>query len=327
MSGPKSSRYRVTADMIRQLEEARRLEAERIRKEEEARLERIRKSDSTLDVLFNKIKFDSLHMPESQKMPQAENVSSIINVLTKCEKDDRISEDLRRKVIDSKKIFSNISDDVYKKNYLAITIKPLLKKCQEYIKLYEETADLRTEYSVWCKIAEEPVKNIAISQNVSVELKNEIEILRAQIAKNDENAYIENCLNEVMRDMGYDVIGYRDVQKKNGKRFHNQLYVYSNGTAVNVTTSDNGQIAMELCGIDDTDRIPEYDEAEELAKHMLSFCDDFSEIERRLMAKGVVVENRFNKLPPKAEYAQIINVSDFNMSEEIEKFYHRKNSI
>lgn len=328
MSGPKSSRYRVTAEMLRQLEEARRLEAERLRREEEARLERIRNSDNALDILFNKIKFDSPpHMHESEEMSQTDNISNIVDILTKCEKDDRISVDLRKKVAESKVFFTNISDETYRKNYLAITINPLLKRYREYINFYEDTADLRAEYKVWCTIAGETVKEFHLSTNTLTEIQQEIERLKTSIIETDEKAYIETCLNDIMRDMGYNVVGYRDVSKKNGRHFHNQLYAYADGTAINVTTDDKGQIAMELCGVDNIDRVPEHDEAEQLTRYMESFCDDFSKIERRLMVKGIVVENRFNKLPPKAEYAQIINVSEFNMSEEIEKFYHEKNVI
>ena len=123
-----------------------------------------------------------------------------------------------------------------------------------------------------------------------------------------------------MEDMGYTVLGRRDVTKKNGKHFQNRLYTYGEGTAVNVTCSPDGRIAMELGGIDDCDRLPDEREALVLCDSMESFCDDFREIEKRLLAKGVILAERISLLPPGAEYAQIINTSDYDMKGEAGKF-------
>ena len=57
---------------------------------------------------------------------------------------------------------------------------------------------------------------------------------------------------------------------------------------------------------------------------METFCEDFGEIERRLAEKGVVLRNRIQRLPPNVEYAQILNVSDYEMNGEVEHFNHRK---
>ena len=53
---------------------------------------------------------------------------------------------------------------------------------------------------------------------------------------------------------------------------------------------------------------------------MVAFCDKFTEFEKRLAAKGIVWKNRVSHLPPKAEYAQIINTSDYDMKTEVETF-------
>ncbi|MBR3746728.1 MAG: hypothetical protein IKN27_07185, partial [Selenomonadaceae bacterium] len=160
--------------------------------------------------------------------------------------------------------------------------------------------------------------------------QDEITRLRKKIARDDEKSYISKCLDEVMSDMGYDVIGHREVTKKSGKHFKNELFSYEDGTAVNVTLSDDGYIAMELCGLDDIDRLPEADESEKLCEHMESFCEDFGEIERRLAEKGVILRKRIQRLPPSVEYAQILNVSDYKITGNVEHFnykHHReKNS-
>ena len=104
----------------------------------------------------------------------------------------------------------------------------------------------------------------------------------------------------------------------------NELYTYGEGTAVNVTYSSDGKIAMELGGIDATDRLPNDHETSVLCESMEQFCDDFKEIEKRLLAKGVVLASRISMLPPSAEYAQIINTTDYNMIEITDKLQAKK---
>lgn len=51
---------------------------------------------------------------------------------------------------------------------------------------------------------------------------------------------------------------------------------------------------------------------------MTGFCGDFQEIEKRLKEKGVVLANRISMLPPVEDYAQIINISEYEMTEEVD---------
>lgn len=50
----------------------------------------------------------------------------------------------------------------------------------------------------------------------------------------------------------------------------------------------------------------------------------FKEIEKRLLAKGVVLAERISLLPPSAEYAQIINTTDYQMTEKAGKLQAKK---
>ena len=49
---------------------------------------------------------------------------------------------------------------------------------------------------------------------------------------------------------------------------------------------------------------------------MRSFCGKFREFERRLADRGVTAEH-ISLLPPEAEYAQVINISDYDMTADI----------
>ena len=95
--------------------------------------------------------------------------------------------------------------------------------------------------------------------------------------------------------------------------------MFDEGTAVNVTYSSDGQITMELGGISTDDRLPTEVESASLASDMRTFCDDYFEIEQRLRKKGIITK-RISILPPEEQYAQMINVSDYNLSKKVSEY-------
>lgn len=129
--------------------------------------------------------------------------------------------------------------------------------------------------------------------------------------------YVSRCIDEVMEEMGYVLSGKREVTKRSGRHFKNELFSYSEGCAISVTTSEDGQIAMELGGLDVADREPDAKEQAYLAGKMEQFCHDFSEFERRLWEKGVVPKRHLSMLPPSGAYAQIINTEEFEMTKTL----------
>lgn len=216
----------------------------------------------------------------------------------------------------------SIEDETFLKNYCSLTVSPLLKRCKMYLDEYEscheEFEKLYAEYIALCDLYfYTPQEYLCCNDSIEA-LGSEIRRIKKAVDADDEQAYISDCLDEVMDEMGYTVIGSREVTKKNGKHFHNELYTYGEGTAVNVTYSSDGKIAMEIGGIDSNDRLPNDREASVLCETMEHFCDDFKEIEKRLLAKGIILAERISLLPPTAEYAQIINTTDYLMTEKSE---------
>ena len=221
-----------------------------------------------------------------------------------------------------------IENEAFLKNFSSVTVTPLLKRCRafldEYDACHQEFEELYAEYVALCDLYYYVAQEYLCCSESVEKLKIEIKRIKAEAAEEDEQAYISECLDEVMEEMGYSVIGSREVTKKNGKHFRNELYTYGEGTAVNVTYSSDGRIAMELGGIDATDRLPDEHETSVLCESMEHFCDDFKEIEKRLLAKGVVLADRISLLPPSAEYAQIINTTDYHMTEKADKLQTKK---
>lgn len=220
--------------------------------------------------------------------------------------------------------FETITDPHYKKNYRSVKVIPLIRKCRDYLTFYQNNHDdfleMQEEYLALCNLYGYHAIEIPFSVEGFSKLHDEIERIKNQSKKSAEQAYIQQALDDVMTEMGYSVIGKREVIKRNGKHFRNELYTFGEGTAVNVTYSSDGRIAMELGGLDTSDRMPTEGECTALCAEMEEFCTGFKEIEKRLLAKGVVVANRVSLLPPNVEYATIINTSDYDMQEQPECF-------
>lgn len=211
----------------------------------------------------------------------------------------------------------NISGADFLKSFQAVTIDPLTKKCAIYIKTQEKNKERYRElmplYEALCDEA-----NIAPNQFTATEasiqlLEVEIERIKVLVADMEEQAYISQCIDEAMEELGYELIGDRVVTKRSGKRFRNELYLFAEGTAVNVTYASDGRITMELGGMDSVDRVPTVSEAERMRADMEEFCGEYHKLELLLQKKGVVSKH-ISLLPPSEECAMIINTSDYNMT-------------
>lgn len=204
------------------------------------------------------------------------------------------------------------------KNLVALTVNPLIRQVQQYqqeaAQCREVFRELETQYRALCRLHGYTPREYPCTQASVEALREQLQQLQEEVAQDDEQAYIRDCLDAVMAEMGYDVLGSREVTKKSGRRFRSALYAYAEGTAVNVTCSSDGRIAMELGGLDTQDRLPNDRETAALCHSMEQFCSDFPEIERRLRQKGVVLAQRISMLPVDAQYAQIINTSDYQMT-------------
>ncbi len=216
-----------------------------------------------------------------------------------------------------------IDDPDFLKNYYAMTIVPFVKECRMYNAAYiaygEEYERKRYIYEANVKAIGIVAEEIPFSADAIAILDSKIKETDEIIRHRDEQAYISQCVDEAMQEMGYTVTGNREVVRRNGKRFRNKLYLFDEGTAVNVTYSSDGQITMELGGIGTDDRLPTEAESASLTSDMRTFCDDYYEIERRLRKKGIVTK-RISILPPEEQYAQIINVSDYSLSADVSEY-------
>ncbi len=278
--------------------------------------------DKLSGVDFGRIKTPSEERLEQLKTEQYQRLAAIPTA--------ELSEELRGEVAEAEERLERIDSEDFLRNFIAVTVSDLEKKCRGYIQLRkscgEEYDRLLARYHAVCEDIGAAPESVPFENGAVGRLNYLISQAEAAAESEDEQAYISRSIDEVMVDMGYRLAGNRSVVKKNGRRFRNELYSFGEGTAVNVTYSSNGNITMEIGAVDTSDRLPDAEETERLTEDMRGFCGQFREFERRLAEKGVVSEH-ISLLPPEPQYAQVINIADYNMTGEIPEAEYREKSV
>lgn len=214
--------------------------------------------------------------------------------------------------------YQQANTDAFRDTLFTTSIKPLFKQQQvelaQYSREESEYQRLLMYYVDLCEELSVPQNPLPWSPGVMETLRGKIREMEQHILLREEEAYIYRTLDEVMQEMGYSILGTREVTKRSGKHFRHALYTFEDGTAINVTYSDNGQIAMELGGLDDQERIPDEQEMIYLCEAMDGFCTSFRQIEEQMRKHGIVLKERIRMLPPTEENAQIINTEDYHLS-------------
>lgn len=203
----------------------------------------------------------------------------------------------------------------YLENFCSVVVEPFVRDCRMFAD-YDEVAE---RYRMLSQEAGVDIQQFACTSDGIREMKAASEHLELQVLAERERVYINSALDAAMQEMGYQMVGSRTQQKKDGRRIRHGLYSLHNGTAVDVTFADNGQISMELGGIGGMDRSPTVEESVQLVDDMQSFCRDYAVLEKKLAERGVRM-TCISHMPPSAEYAQIINANDYELSSPLEHF-------
>ena len=178
---------------------------------------------------------DEIVKPQSHLESQKAKIKDVLHEIQSL----NISSDLQKEGIAILKRAQEITDDSFIDNYYAMTVLPYIKRCKAYeeqIKEYgEEFDELVSKHRYYSECLGMPVISFTFSMDTLNSLRHEVAELESLNAKIEEQQYISESLDQVMHDMGYNVVGSREVVKKSGRKFRNELYHFSEGSVVNVT--------------------------------------------------------------------------------------------
>ncbi len=282
--------------------------------------------DLAIKRLMNGFNISFSGIVSKRALKQSEYIDKILEALESI-KDLKRSQELLDRYEEVKRKAEEITSIDFIENFYSITILPYVKECKKYDELWEQSGEeyesLQIRYKLLANEIGIHAEEIAFDENAISELLSKISALEKVLLDRKEESYICKCIDESMEELGYKVVGTREVTKKNGKHFRNELYKFDEGTVVNVTYSDDGQITMELGAVDTEDRVPTDSESRSLVEDMNSFCGEYAELEKILIKKGVET-NKISILPPHSEYAQIIDISEYDMKEPVGEYSRRR---
>ena len=218
-----------------------------------------------------------------------------------------------------KKNASEIQDVSYLGSFYQLVVLPFIEKCRRYNEYYdehiEEYEEYHTKYVVLSEKAGQIPEEMEFSEDALNFYRTETEKLEQSLLRDRARRQVMRTVDEVMRDMGYDLIGSREFTRKNGKTYSNKLFVYDQGTAISVMQSSDGMLTMELGGLDHEDRLPSDAEASKMSDQMVTFCTDYKRITDELIRRGLDIK-RVSMPAPDPQYATIINLDDYTVVAE-----------
>jgi hypothetical protein len=241
--------------------------------------------------------------PEPEAMPVVDDLLAFLL-------DDDMGE-MHEEVSRLLRAYGEINDQDYAHNYTALKLVPLVKKCGVFRKQKLRYLELLDDYHIWCSMCGRKPSPFQFSKQTITQLEAEIKSLEREYVQAEEQAYIIQVVNEVMSEMGAPLLGYRAGQNMH---LYNELFSFEDGTVVNVTYNSEGSVVFEMAGAGEDDHMPDAAEVALLCRHMEYFCSKrFPDFVKRLAERGVHYVER-HQYPPEAEYAQIININDYELT-------------
>lgn len=131
-----------------------------------------------------------------------------------------------------------------------------------------------------------------------------------------ERAEIEKSIDIAMDSLGYQLIGARG--KTSGGSV--KLYKFTEGVGIQLTQRDDGVVRMKVVGIGSAGDVPDEANKAYLLKMQEEFCGTYGAIVDAFAKQGVrQVQGTERKLPPDLQFAQMVDVSDYDP-----EFLHKK---
>lgn len=151
--------------------------------------------------------------------------------------------------------------------------------------------------------------NEALGKPIS-EIPMEMEKLRlsVQALKQELNAatmmkYVSESLKTSMENLGYNILGHEEIRSEK-QSIDKSYYDFSDNSAINVSTSENGAVLFEVVG---KQKNLSGGQKELIKKDMEKFCPDYYDIKTELEKFGIKLE-REKLYAPDISYARGINI-------------------
>lgn len=208
----------------------------------------------------------------------------------------------------------------YKVAQITEYIKEIHAKEPEFLKEESLNKKNKTEYEakyalyeVLCKNLNKEKTLVKVKEIIDINkelilIEQEVNRLKKELEEKEDYNYIVDSINEVMVEIGYDIIS-SDVMKKVNRTIIDNIYNFDDNNVLNVFTSDTGTIMFEVTGISNEKKEMSSLDKLKIKESMDDFCDKYSVIKEKLAERGILF-GKENLKPAEEKYARIRVVSE-----------------
>lgn len=157
----------------------------------------------------------------------------------------------------------------------------------------EERSTLELEYISFCQALD--VKRANYEEFTIEELRERVNNLRSRVEKQESRIYIEESIENIMKDYGYASIS--SYQLHNADSVSRIIFEDNKGEKISTSFGD-GMIMMNVIG--EGDNSPTDAEVKEMVRQQVAFCDLYPNIREQLLEKGIHIDYE-NLMPVSAE--------------------------
>lgn len=204
---------------------------------------------------------------------------------------------------------ANTDFSAYKDERIPSELENELQKREEYDTALENYARICTVMNMDMADCFEYEKSRC--EELTEQIKAETQRLENLQVEQMQNQLIYAASLDVLSEMGYELIGDNTLTKKSGITVKSTLLRLDNDTAINLTSTSNGQYTFELVGVNSDGHYPTEAEIAKLFELMCSKCHvDFATFKSKLAQKGIIM-NDTNERTPDISYCRSKKIGDY----------------
>lgn len=176
-------------------------------------------------------------------------------------------------------------------------------------KLLDEFEALKLEYVSLCGMLGE--REVLLSFDASngkslvAQLSGLVNQKKEQLEKKENSDFASTAIYEVMQELGYRILATDQMQTPKRNVTHD-IYDFDGENVINVFTSDNGSLMLEVSGVK-SEAAPDFCDKAKIKEAMENFCPQYDVIRQKLRERGIYLSNE-QLLPPDEMYAMAVEL-------------------
>lgn len=171
---------------------------------------------------------------------------------------------------------------------------------------------LHIEYLSLCNILEEEPQlfelNFQDCHEIINNLKKEMERQALRLKKKDESNYVIQSINEVMQELGYELLG-SEIMENSRMSTQHDIYEFDGGNVINIYTADDSSVLFEVTGVKEDNQELTKIQKVKIKEGMEKFCSQYDVILQKLKDRDIQFEYQSLK-EPDIKYARAISLDN-----------------